>query len=224
MNEAINIGMRIFEVFQSKPSARISRWFSGSKVVDSHGNPLPVYHGTNQAIDKFAMSRKGMNTNHPTAKMGFYFTDSPDVAGDYAAAAGRNVHADVAAYERKVAEIEQRAPRLERIAQRSNRPEDWNAYEEAMAEWENLEIGSIRADPTIGQNIVPVYLRIINPLVLDGKMLHGEGNFLGDLINTAKRNKHDGLIIHDLNDTPTLNVASTHYVVFSPNQIRSVFG
>jgi hypothetical protein len=218
--------MRIFEVLQSRPSPATRRWFSGSKVVDDQGNPLPVYHGTNQPIDKFDVSRKGMTTSHSTALKGFFFTDSPAVASDYAAGAGNNVRADVANFEKKTAELKLRVDKLERIAQRSGRNEDWQAHSDAEAEWESLEIDSLRADPSIGQNVIPVYLKIINPLVLDAKgnsINDIEGTFLGDAIDTAKRDKRDGLIIHNLNDTPTLNLASTQYVVFSQRQIRSVF-
>lgn len=31
----------------------IDSWFQGSKVIDSEGNPLKVYHGTNINFDKF---------------------------------------------------------------------------------------------------------------------------------------------------------------------------
>jgi hypothetical protein len=217
--------MRIIEVVQPMRAA-LRRWFGESKVVDGQGDPLPVYHGTNQPIDRFDIARKGMTTSHPTALKGFFFTDSPAVASDYAAGAGNHNRADVVNFEKKSQELKSKAEKLERIAQRTRRNEDWNAFNAAEVEWENLEIDTLRADPLEGQNVIPVYLKIINPLVLDAKgnsINDIEGTFLGDAIDTAKRNKHDGLIIHNLNDTPTLNIASTQYVVFSPRQIKSVF-
>lgn len=46
------------------------RWFGDSKVVDSVGKPLVVYHGTNADFDSF--------------KPGAYFSPSPEVASDHA--------------------------------------------------------------------------------------------------------------------------------------------
>jgi hypothetical protein len=214
----------IKEAFQMDSVTR--RWFDGSKVVDIEGKPLPVYHGTNQPIDKFSKERKGMNSSHPTAKTGFFFTDNPEIASDYAALAGRNVRADVSTHEKKSERLQKETDRLERIAQRTGKNEDWDAYSRAAEEFENLEIGSLRDDPLIGQNVVPVYLKIVNPMVLDAKgnsINDIDGTYLGDIITRAKALKNDGVIIHNLNDAPTMNILCTHYIVFSPNQIKSVF-
>ena len=40
-------------------SAAFKAWFGDSKVVDADGKPLVVYHGTNKAITKFALSKAG---------------------------------------------------------------------------------------------------------------------------------------------------------------------
>lgn len=53
------------------------RWFGNSKVVDSDGKPLVVYHGT--AIPKTAFRREGGG-----AGVGAYFTESRAVADEYA--------------------------------------------------------------------------------------------------------------------------------------------
>ena len=55
----VNAGSR----FASKTAAGIMdepgfrRWFSGSKVVDAQGDPLPVYHGTNEPFSRVDMDR-----------------------------------------------------------------------------------------------------------------------------------------------------------------------
>jgi len=36
------------------------KWFSGSKVVDAQGNPLVVYHGTNDNIDSFDKNKSNV--------------------------------------------------------------------------------------------------------------------------------------------------------------------
>lgn len=52
-------------------------WFRNSKVVNENGEPLVAYHGT--AIDKASFRREG-----GAAGVGAYFTDSAEVASDYA--------------------------------------------------------------------------------------------------------------------------------------------
>ena len=49
-------------------TSEFQRWFGNSKVVDSNGNPLIVYHGTNSHFTVFQESRSGQ------AGKGFYFT------------------------------------------------------------------------------------------------------------------------------------------------------
>ncbi len=55
-----------------------ARWFGGSKVVDSEGNPLVVYHGTNRSFREF--SSFGQKTRNVTAYIGAWFTTSKSVA------------------------------------------------------------------------------------------------------------------------------------------------
>ena len=57
------------------------RWFAGSKVVDTEGNPLVVYHGTRSDVAAFADDKvKGRFPNSE----GFYFTSRPQHASVYA--------------------------------------------------------------------------------------------------------------------------------------------
>jgi predicted GNAT family acetyltransferase len=60
------------------------RWFGDSKVVDDAGEPLTVYHGTGQDFDAFDMDSLGSVTEHPTARLGTYFTENPKTADIYA--------------------------------------------------------------------------------------------------------------------------------------------
>ena len=54
-------------------------WFGNSKVVDSEGKPLVVYHGTDAVFDKFdASKQRGGDFGK-----GFYFTDSESRAHDF---------------------------------------------------------------------------------------------------------------------------------------------
>ena len=52
------------------------KWFGASKVVDGHGRPVVVYHGTNQGgFVSFS--------THAWSDRGFYFTDSFRMASSY---------------------------------------------------------------------------------------------------------------------------------------------
>ncbi|WP_043162701.1 PLxRFG domain-containing protein [Aeromonas hydrophila] len=59
-------------------------------------------------------------------------------------------------------------------------------------------------------NIIPVYLKLNNPVYLDEMSLEEQGNYLRE----ARANGHDGAIIGD----------GLEYVVFTPEQIKSAIG
>lgn len=54
------------------------QWFEGSKVVDADGNPIRLYHGTDQDISVFKPSKEG------GLGKGIYMTADPEFAGGYA--------------------------------------------------------------------------------------------------------------------------------------------
>lgn len=60
-------------------SSEFKKWFGKSAVVDAHGNPLPVYHGTARPDRVGVRFRKSRATAGPMA----YFTDDPIVASNY---------------------------------------------------------------------------------------------------------------------------------------------
>lgn len=51
-------------------------WFGRSKVVNSDGSPMKVYHGTAQNIEHFSEVSEGVD--------GIFFSSSPGIAGEYA--------------------------------------------------------------------------------------------------------------------------------------------
>lgn len=56
------------------------KWFGDSKAVDADGKPQAVYHGTMSDFSEFKSEKAGSNTRHPTSRLGFWFSESPDVA------------------------------------------------------------------------------------------------------------------------------------------------
>lgn len=64
-------------------TAAFKRWFAGSRVVDSDGKPLVVYHGTAADFDAFDNSKTGANDLGLWGR-GHYFASSPTSANSYA--------------------------------------------------------------------------------------------------------------------------------------------
>lgn len=197
------------------------RWFGDSKVVDDAGNPLAVYHGTNQPIEQFDITRGGIATGaNAGATKAFFFTDSKSVADQYALNAGERVVSNIAVFEKEQARLKREVDRLERAAQRTG---NWDAYEAAMTAWEDLEIGATREDASVGANVVEAYLSLQNPMIVDldgGRLTDAQD--METLIDQAKAARHDGLIVRNLEDSPKMGIVSTHYVAFEPTQIKSV--
>src|SRR3989344_2575090 len=85
----------------------------------------------------------------------------------------------------------------------------------ATANWYANDSGSQRG---YGANVMPVYLALQNPRIVD---FDGAGlEFLADEIATAKESGNDGLIAIDYDD----GGRATHYVAFKPEQIKSALG
>lgn len=66
----------------STPAFR--KWFSDSKVVDSDGKPLVVYHGTTQDFASFSDEKRSGKTGNPNAQLGFFFSNMRGEANRYA--------------------------------------------------------------------------------------------------------------------------------------------
>lgn len=81
-------GEPLFSATSDSPSATGSpafrRWFGDSKVVDENGKPKVVYHGTDGDFDTFSEEFYGEATGVGDLGEGFYFTDRPDIASDFA--------------------------------------------------------------------------------------------------------------------------------------------
>lgn len=51
-------------------------WFGASKIKNKAGQPLVMYHGTPAHFTAFNATKSGQNTTHPTAALGFFFTNN----------------------------------------------------------------------------------------------------------------------------------------------------
>lgn len=197
-------------------------WFGHSRVVDAAGKPLIVFHGTNQTFKTFTKKRGGMATGPQAGAIhGFFFTSDRDEALEYAQHAGRKVVSNVSSFEKQAKRLQAEAERLERIAQRTGRNEDWTAYENAQSAWESYEIDATQEDENINVQVISAYLSLQNPLEVNfNSTPNSEEGDIESVIATALSRGHDGAIMRNIYDSPVGGRVSDHYVAFSSKQIR----
>lgn len=178
------------------------RWFGDSKVVDEDGKPRVVYHGTTADITEFDPGMLGAATGAPSAKQGFFFSSSPDVAGSYAV--GHNAYEDV--------------PFLRFVNKMTG-----GLYAKANEAIVN-RFGASAIES--GENIVPAYLSIKNPLVIEFNGQEYRERSFAYLLERARAGGHDGAVFRDAVDPGFKggDSPSDIYVAFEPSQIKSAIG
>lgn len=206
--------MRLFE-FEDTPQARMDRARRLGFDISTR-----LYHGTNQVFDEFDLERLGDSTHHPSAKLGFFFTNSPASATEFADSAGWNTRAEASRREARIDIIRE-------LSSKAQKDGDWVELEKLGAEWEEIELGADAMDPSLGQNIVPVYIKPGKQMVLNwGGANVGRGPdamklTLTDQIERAKTTGYDTVRITNVIDSYRKIVAD-QYVVFNPADIRSI--
>lgn len=194
-----------------------NKWFGDSKVVDEDGKPKVVYHGTNQNFAEFSKKKAGANTNSASSRGGFFFTESPAEAGDYAGMSARKQVSNAD-------EAEANATRLLKAIDRANDRGDFDAAEKLTAELEESEREGMSGEER-GANTVPAYLNVENPMVYD--MAGKDLNDMMSAIKDAKKKGHDGLRLENVWDPVTNRDGlseTTQWVAFKPEQIKSAIG
>jgi hypothetical protein len=203
MEATTGLKSREFAQTAALDTPEFKNWFVESKVVDEAGNPQVVYHGTTAAFDEFDAGKGGSATGAKSAEKGFFFSSSPEVASSYAV--GSNVYKD--------------NPFLRFVNKMTG-----GAYERAN-EAILKRVGGKSAIRD-GENVMPVYLSIKNPMevMFEGKE-YRERSF-ASLIDEAKANGHDGVVFRDAIDPGFEggNKPSDIYVTFDPKQIKSATG
>ena len=211
--------MKIYRLSSKLPQKDIAsdskflEWFNGSKAVDQNGNPQRVFHGTNQQFSQFGHKYKGRNTQNASARMGFFFTEDPSEAKDYADLSAKQQITDQEFVQKKEKEY------LRRI-ENAERARNFDLAEKLTIEMEDLSLGKLREEPS-GQRVVSVYLKALNPMVVDSAK-----NPVPDVENylqQAIQNGHDSVHFVGINDNPMVFQKETprtnQWVVFSPRQI-----
>lgn len=152
----------IYEAIEmSKASPAFKAWFGASKVVDDNGEPLNVYHGTTHDFDTFDL-KKTFTDGYLGA--GFYFTSNPHDAGENYVGKGPDAQNKI---ELRAEEIESNendeisnilgisTDEVEEAASAGTLPAIVREYAEKEILGEDQK-----------PNIMPVYLRIVNPFYL----------------------------------------------------------
>ena len=168
----------LFSATEQTKTPAFKRWFGDSKVVDTEGNPLVLYHGTRGDFSIFDNEKVG--ERFPISK-GFYATTSQERASIYADSV-------------------------------QNAAEGWR-YDSRFAR--PVEMGA---------NVMPVYVSIQNPKIVEGKFIASEDVLdanMGKLVRDAKAAGHDGVIVRNIRGD---EYSETTVVAFRPEQIKSATG
>ena len=190
------------------------------------GFNIDAFHGTVAEISEFDPGLLGKTTEAPSARKAFFFSRDAETAQTYLLHAdpvelkrytelehhelqkqvqteADEVHDQIMAFGKEYTTVIADLPEVLR-----KRLSDLRSKEQALSEMKNK----------LGGNIMPVKLRMTNPLVHDfGGQGYRDVSY-HDLIQAAKDKGHDGVIMKNTTDGgPKTDI----YTVFEPQQIRS---
>jgi hypothetical protein len=198
--------------------ARFWQWFGKSKVKNKQGQPLVMYHGTTGVFNSFDPNKSNSHTKTGVPHSTFFFTDHPAVATSY-------ITQDADAKDFATSEI--RAAYEALLARKGSFDEQLQFLHEYPLE----------PKPVFkqGGSVMPVYLRMTKPLIVDAKGYHWNDiyfkpkeyrqaeEFSGNEIAAyAQQNGYDGMVLKKVKDVHKGEAhLSTVYAVFSPQQVKS---
>lgn len=217
-------------------SPHFRKWFGKSKVVNPDGEPLRVFHGTVGDFEAFSKAERGSATKASSAKKAFFFTKDPTLASDYAGIEGdRDVAEARSRYrvareelESFIANQDPKQPMDTEAHKRYLKAFQETRHEVTAAEDRTTGGGSYNKGETAatGANVMPAYLKLDNPLVVDyGGSDYREVSF-ADHLSAALKGGHDGAIFKNARDAAfkTHDPVTDLYAVFEPNQVKSASG
>jgi hypothetical protein len=203
------------------------------------GFDIDAYHGTKGDIQSFDPGLLGATTGAPSARVGFFFAAEPETAASYARSADfESLRPDEFSDMNKALEVKLEAIEAEKNAAIAKLPESVKEqrrkgintapelqnilqdYNKKKGEASRALVAIERGEDSFGENILPVKIRLQNPLVHD----FGGGSYrevsYKDLLDQAQRDGKDGAIFRNTRDGgPVTDI----YVVFEPSQVRSKY-
>jgi hypothetical protein len=192
--------------------AAFDEWFGESRVVDKQGRALTVFHGSRSPwISSFDLGMEGTGVVNTQSKRygAIWFTSSEKNAHFYTDLRPKKTAVDLIVYGRPEAfyvNVEDRngAPIFQTGPY---------ATEDAAVEAGRVEMDRYNRELRRQTFVVPVYLAIHNPLILESAIPR-EKEF-----EAARSAGHDGIWARDVVDGCA---ASDCFVAFSPSQVKSV--
>lgn len=181
-------------------SAAFKQWFGGSKVVGADGKPLRVFHGMLGPLQGGAFRVPKSKDSMDGVEEAVFFTDSKPLASDYAYSGDTSEYVPATWADKGAVLLE-----------------PWQSPTGAQGVFREVEGKS-------PGNVVPVYLSMQNPLVIDYAGESFRPATMYNAIKEAKRNGHDGVIMHNVRDGAkgeSKLYRATQYAVFKPTQIKS---
>ncbi len=188
--------------------ANFKEWFKGSVVADDAGEPMVMYHGTKGDFEEFSKSKGSSASRAKDGKEGFFFSPDSKIAAEYSEFANNK---NWAKYEKALDDWKKKDITFEEF----KKTEEW---------FSKLSIEETKRTGITNQNIMPVYLDMKNPKIISHMKQYNEEAFKFE-IPYAKEQGYDGVIFKNIEDRVSAGEwkgANDTYVVFEPNQIKSV--
>ena len=176
-------------------------WFGDSKVVDEQGRPLVVYHGSDvSGIEVFDNQANQTKQRQIGADRGYFFTDSKKVA------------------ERFRTETQRKAETQYYMENTVREPVDETRYDAQGRPVGTVHYVKTTPAPYKNFGLYGVYLKAENINEFNGEEI-GTGVERDFALASAKANEKDGVIIYNADTGAGI---ANEYIVFEPNQIKSV--
>ena len=205
-----------------------------SKAVDTNGEPLMAFHGTRNSFDVFDEAKSNSSSQTGVPGGAFVFSDSPETASTYAGqwtTYGFDTPENEARW-RQMRDAAEAAVKTKGKGKPTT--EQWAEYRRLTREaldFMAAHNGPIDTHWSRGGNVMPVFLNVRNPLVVDAHgarwdqlKIDGVETSTNGLAESALQKGHDGLIVRnvvDVADRSEEAAPATTIFVFDRAQIKS---
>jgi len=228
---------------------QFKKWFGDSKVVDANGEPATLYHATAKMFTAFDVGRAGTGGLQRSGKdKVIFFTDDITEAKDYL----KSVF-DIEAWYTKTEKYQKLADNLRRKIHKKRNDEwesyrrnflnkGFSTKESKVIADKKFKVSAKDVEKLKGYNrkakeqidssvvatgkrrIIKTYLSMDNPITYDVKgRVTTNRETVKRLHKQAIRNGNDGIILKNVKSFSPDDPPTTHYVVFNPAQIKSIY-
>lgn len=200
------------------------KWFNGSKIVDSEGNPQVCYHGSSNIFSAFDKELRGSKSGGEGSGVGFWFSTTPEYSKGFKNRMSvylsiknpkifksGNVSSEELKFEydkyNNEKDSDEKYYMYKLIKGLSNRKDSYDHF--------LLDLYHSNNQSPIEQN----FYGNLNDIV----RLENKKQAYDNYVNKLKSEGYDGIIIVDSNyDKEMAGSKNTQIIAFEPNQIKSV--